>query len=154
MRQIESVSQVARIHPPVGPSLFSPPQALLWLTAPSDISCQRIYLNLVSCSLWHHDSNLVQRLAIVLEGSDILGKIGWAGRMLTLFHLPQPGCLWLEGDSHLAVKLQSQRLEGGTSLSMHDWEIEVTISMDTELFLRQFFCLHLRWLSFLLTIFF
>ena len=38
-------------------------------------------------------------------------------------------------------------LEGGTFLPIRDWEIEVTTSKDTELFLRQFFCLHLRWLS-------
>lgn len=102
MGQIELVSQEAKIHPLVGPSLFSLPQVLFWLTTPSNISCQRIYLNLLSRSLWHHDSNLVQRLAIVLVESDILGKMGWAGRMLTLPCLvqgsdvlcpPQPGCV-------------------------------------------------------------
>lgn len=34
----------------------------------------------------------------------------------------------------------TETLEGGTSLPMHDWEIEVTTSIDTELSLRQFFC--------------
>lgn len=121
MGQIELVSQVARTHPLISPSLFSLPQVLLWLTTPSNISCQCIYLNLLSSSLWHHDSNLVQKLAIVLVESDVLGKMGWAGRMLTLPCLVQgsnvlraapphqPGCGWLEGDGHSAVKLQSQR---------------------------------------------
>lgn len=118
MGQIELVSQEAKIHPlswPVSPSPRL--RSFFWLTTPSNISCQRIYLNLLSRSLWHHDSNLVQRLAIVLVESDILGKMGWAGRMLTLpclvqgSNVPAPAT-WLRvagrGRS-LAVKLQPQR---------------------------------------------